>query len=108
MQHRYFTFDSSTDTVDEVDAATYHAWRFGPGDEERRRVALDTVGSRVVSTVFTGWLGDSPESKEPVLFETLVFVAGKRIETDGEQYATVAEARAGHKRIVDELRSQVS
>lgn len=67
-----------------------------------RRVARDQIGEAEVSTVFLAldhaWTGDVP-----ILFETMVF-GGER---DGDQarYSTWDEAEAGHRRIVDELRS---
>lgn len=68
-----------------------------------RRVALDEISPEVkVSTVFLGLdhnFGDGP----PVFFETMVF--GGPLDGEGERYSTWQEAEAGHRAIVDRVRS---
>lgn len=68
-----------------------------------RRVARDEIGFQEIITSFLGidyQFGQGP----PLLFETMVF-------PDCEicvRYATWDEAVAGHKRVVDDVRSEVS
>lgn len=71
-----------------------------------RRVALDKLDGDVeVSTVFLGidhaWGGG-----EPILFESMVF-GGPHSDWQ-DRYHTWAEAEAGHRRIVENLRAGLS
>ena len=68
-----------------------------------RRVAFDEVGSQKVVTSFLGIdhnFGQGP----PLLFETMVF---PEFETCF-RYATWDEAAAGHAKVLDEVRREVS
>jgi hypothetical protein len=64
--------------------------------ESGRRVAYDVVGDVTVSTVLLGvdhnFFGEGP----PIIFETMIF-GGKHDEYQ-ERYATLEEARAGHRK----------
>ena len=70
-------------------------------NRERRRVGLDQVGDKTVSTVFlmldVNWGGG-----EPLVFETMVFDEDR--SHDLRRYATYAEAVAGHRETVAQLR----
>lgn len=70
-------------------------------ERETRVVARTTLpnGNRV-STIWRGLnhgYGDGP----PLIFEIMVFLENTFEELDCERYATEAEARAGHARMVD-------
>lgn len=64
-----------------------------------RKVALDTIDGRTISTVFLG-LDHSFHSSRPLLFETMIFSAD-RLDEYQERYATWQEAEQGHQRAVD-------
>lgn len=74
-------------------------FRLGP---EARRVAEDTIGAAWVSTVFLT-VDHGFGRGAPVLFETMVFGG----DHDGEQwrYRSWDDAEAGHRAVVDALRS---
>ena len=78
-------------------------WVKSFGDSDMKRVALDQVGEAEVSTVWLG-LDHSFGSGPPLIFETMIF-GGER---DGDQwrYPTEDTARAGHERVVAELRDR--
>lgn len=63
-------------------------------DPDYRRVAKADVGAFTVSTVWLGALSPSGGSNTEAQFETMVF--GPLTTAPGQQYATEAEARAGH------------
>ncbi len=70
-------------------------------DPDYKRVALDRVGDKEVSTVWLGLdhnFGNGP----PLIFETMVF--GDDGEEDVRRYSTKDEAERGHARIVASLR----
>lgn len=68
------------------------------------RLLEDTVGKHWVSTV---WLGlDHGYGKgPPLIFETMVFPSGEWVEVYCDRYSTIGEARAGHERVVEQLRT---
>lgn len=78
------------------------------------RIGLDRVGDVEVSTVWIGVDHGHDPSGPPIIFETMVFGLDtqnfdgsggeRRIGGETHRYATAAEARAGHDRIVAELR----
>lgn len=67
-----------------------------------RVVRQDMVGNVFVSTVFLG-LDHGWREGPPVLFETMIFGGPRAQET--HRYCTWDEAEAGHKRILEELKS---
>ena len=73
-------------------------------DYEYKRVAETTIGRLWVSTVWLGLdhsFGDGP----PLIFETMVFVAGEGgDDLDCRRYSTEAEALAGHEDVLAEIR----
>lgn len=66
-----------------------------------RHVGKDEVGDQGVSTVFLGI--DHGFGSTPQWFETMVF--GGLNDEYQERYQTYAEALAGHKRIVESVKS---
>ncbi len=77
-----------------------HEWARKFEDRDYKRVALTELpDGKEVSTVWLGldhqW-GEGP----PLIFETMVFPPGSRIELDAERYSTLEEAQAGHDAMV--------
>ena len=66
------------------------------------RVAYTDIGPCYVSTVFLG-MDHSWSDGPPELFETMIF--GDEHSEDQWRYATYDEAEAGHKAIVEALKS---
>jgi hypothetical protein len=82
-------------------------WAAKLEDDSYRRVAFDRVGSLEVSTVWLG-LDHAHGIGPPLIFETMVF------DEDGgssggycERYTALAEAMAGHARVVAALLAEV-
>lgn len=69
-----------------------------------RWIAITSVGSSVVSTV---WLGvdHAYTTGDLKIFETMVF-DGDGSCGDCRRYSTLEEAKAGHQDVVDELRNE--
>lgn len=72
---------------------------------ERRRVAVDQIGTLTVSTVFLG-INHQWESGPPILWETMVFGLPGDIDEIQLRYSSRADALEGHKRTCDEIRSR--
>lgn len=67
-----------------------------------RKVANDTVGEAMVSTVFLGMDHDIlQEESSPILFETMIF--GGEHDDYMRRYHTYDEAQSGHHKIVKAL-----
>lgn len=62
-----------------------------------RQVAKDKIGDANISTVFLG-LDHSFNGGIPILFETMVF--GGKLDQEQERYATLEQAKRGHKLMV--------
>ena len=73
-----------------------------------RHVVRDKVGDKEVSTVFLGldYSFDYLGKAKPIFFETMIFNEKGEAEDDW-RYCTWEEAEAGHKKIVEELKSKV-
>lgn len=71
--------------------------------EDYRRIGLDYVGNWRVSTVWLGSDHNFSEVGPPLIFETMVFEGNKSDDKFCARYATEAEARTGHARVVREL-----
>lgn len=72
-----------------------------------RRVAQDSVGLYWVSTVWLGIdnsFGFGGRGTRPIIFETMVFLAGTPKDMNMNRYSTEAEALAGHEATVAEIR----
>jgi hypothetical protein len=85
----------------EPDVLTWAQWM----ETGERQVALDTVGTDRVSTVFLGcnycWTDDAP----PILFETMVFSA-EGAALDQQRYSSWDEALAGHAEVVAQRKDE--
>ena len=73
-------------------------------DINNRRIVLDEVGEYKVSTLFLGL--DHGVGYVPHLFETMVFTKDFQVPEEGEgfyqeRYATIQEAREGHRKAVE-------
>lgn len=80
------------------------AWSLLFNDPGYKRIGDDRIGEARVSTVWLGidhGFGVGP----PLIFETMIF--GGPYNDDQWRYSTEAEAKAGHRRIVDALRRGV-
>lgn len=93
--HRYYNKEGEPITMRE--------WLRLHGNMKYRRIALDETsvvrasGSRESVEVSTVWLGmDHGFGCEPLIFETMIF--GGPHDVYQERYATLEEAKAGHKR----------
>ena len=71
-------------------------------EEDSTRIGYDTVGKAHVSTVWLG-LDHSFGLGPPIIFETMVF--GGEYDQYCTRYSTKEQARAGHKRVVADLRA---
>lgn len=71
-----------------------------------RHVGDDMVDGKRVSTVFLGlcpnWI---PESKVPIVFETMVFEDNSEIYQ--ERYSTWKEAEEGHQRAIEWVKKRM-
>ena len=67
-----------------------------------RKVAKDTIGDSVISTVFLG-LDHSFGYGPPLLFETLVF--GGKLDQEMDRYTTLEEAEKGHLAMVEKVKT---
>jgi hypothetical protein len=94
---RFYILDDDNHPIESTDVAS---WVWKEANRERMRVGRTEVGLSEVSTVFLtmdhGWDGVRE------VFETMIF-GGER---DGEcfRYSTWVDAKAGHDRIVTELK----
>jgi hypothetical protein len=84
----------------QVGMAEWDRWRSTNPD---RRVAVDDVAGKKVSTVFLG-IDHSFGGPVPILFETMVFPAGSWADEFCDRYATWDEAAAGHAEVVRKLK----
>ena len=90
---------------------TMHQWAEKFQDEDYTHIARDVIGPdepldpAPLITVSTFWLGVNPNwrNDEPLIYETLIIGGG--YDATGMRYATEQQARAGHRRVVDELRA---
>ena len=96
MNNKHYILNDKHEII-EVDFMT---WGRFFNYAENRRVALDEVNGKKISTVFLG-IDHNFEEGEPLLFETMVF--GKD-EEDCERYSTWKEAEEGHKKMVEKYK----
>lgn len=93
----FYILDDNNNPVESTDL---ESWRWETANPERLRVGWDEIGEVLASTVFTtrgySWIGKLE------VFETMVF-GGER---GGERfcYETWDAAKAGHDRVVAELK----
>jgi len=69
------------------------------------RVGSDHINGWWVSTVFIGLDHSFGRQGPPIVFETMVFPEDNYDEHYMNRYATWAEAEAGHRRVVEELKA---
>lgn len=97
-----YILDDDGNPVKEPNLITWARWF--EENQDKKRVAQDTVGPARVSPVFLGldhrW-GEGP----PLIFETMVF--GGNHDEDGDRYSTKAEALEGHARFVERERKEL-
>lgn len=96
-------YDKAGKEISMMEAARLH------GDFEYVIVAREYVGEKPVSTVWLALDHRHWDDGAPLIFETLVFNRGATLRDSGimERYSTEVEAKAGHARIVAELKAGV-
>lgn len=98
-----YILDKNGKPVLEPDLRKWAVWFGSAQNSGGRTTALTDVGKYEVSTVFLA-LDYSFGGNEPVLYETMVFEKGSRVNLDDEgffaRYHTKEEALKGHKHIV--------
>lgn len=100
----FYILDDDHQLVEVPDLLQWSYWSFGE-NQDRRFVALDRIGDTTVSTIFLGMKSNSMDALgiQYRPFETLVTGDRGAIE---RTYATWADAEAGHREIVNELRGK--
>jgi hypothetical protein len=93
-----YILDEHNQPVEEPDLIRWAMWMESADRHVRDSFQGDDVR---VSTVFLGLDHNHSDYGRPLLFETMVFVAGDGIEQ--ERYSTWAEAEEGHARWVAQV-----
>lgn len=96
---RFFDRDGKPITRDE--------WGQLCEDYDYRRVAIVDLGERLISTVWMG-IDHNVGKGKPIIFETVVFGDAFADDVYCERYSTLEEAKAGHDRIVSQVRSDLN
>ena len=99
----FYILDDEHRLIEEPDFMAWARWTFGE-NEDKRFVALDRIRDITVSTIFLG--AASKSFRSPLLFETLLTSNAGRPGDIQRKYATWAEAEAGHRAIVNNLRQK--
>jgi len=82
--------------------ADERVWEDKQGDPAYVQIDKATIPSGYwVSTIWVGIDHDPSPAGPPLIFETVVFEESTKKSVDRARYATEAEARAGHQRLVD-------
>ena len=100
----FYILDDEHRLIEEPDFMAWARWTFGE-NQDKRFIALDRIGDITVSTIFLGAQSKSFGSHHR-LFETLLTSNAGRPGDIQRKYATWAEAEAGHRAIVNELRQK--
>lgn len=80
---------------------TIDEWeRLNTENPEYKRVALDTVGTKRISTVLLGLDHNYFDNGLPLIFETMVFEGESWRDEECVRYSTEAEAIEGHRQMV--------
>lgn len=95
----YFDIDANPITLARW-SWLHHPQRFA----EYRRVAFDEIDLYAVSTVWLGLDHNFAPVGPPLIFETMVFLAGTPEDMGMHRYATREQALAGHEAICAEIR----
>jgi len=105
--------------IPENDLIKWSMWLGSKEGRKDRRIGMTKLSKYHVSTVFLGIDYSFRPGGVPILFETMVFENKKKInegpiggkfeyhsslEDYTERYSTLEEAKAGHKRIVREVK----
>lgn len=85
-------------------------WAHWMETDERRRVAVDTVGEYTISTVFIGINMSLMGNRPKLLFETMVFSydGGGELDLERQRYDTWREAEEGHAAMVERVKQHVA
>ena len=98
-----FILDDDGNPVEETDLIKWATWY--ETSAERRRVALDEINGKRISTIFLALDFDFIYRKgKPILWETMIFDAKEIIYS--ERYTSLADAKAGHAEAVKLVRSE--
>lgn len=101
MIHYYILVDNEPKEVELLDWARWYE-----DNQPASIVARDRIGPVEVSTVFLGFdHGLGQREGPPVLFETMVF--GGPLDQTQVRYARHAEAKAGHKQMVERVSERI-
>jgi hypothetical protein len=92
-------FDRAGEPID------FERWSLLFQDKRYQQIASDTLHGYLVSTVWLGIDHGWGFTREPVIFETMVFNVRDAPYPDVEQrrYCTEEQARAGHAEVVNEV-----
>lgn len=72
-----------------------------------RRVGLDVVDGKQISTVWLGLVHGNDASGRPLIFESMVFAGPKGgPDIESRRYATLNEAKAGHRWLVEKYSAE--
>ena len=82
-------------------------WLEQADKKDGRRVALTTIGTTRISTVFLGLNHAFAYNDKPQWFETMCF-SQDDIDGENERYETLDEARRGHDRMVAKVKEMQS
>lgn len=80
-------------------------WTFRFQHESYKRVGMDEVDGRRVSTVWLGIDHSFGRQGPPLIFESMVFAGDSWRDEWMQRYSTLADAVSGHERIVTWLRA---
>jgi hypothetical protein len=100
-----FILDDDGNPVEETDLIKWATWY--ETSAERRRVALDTINGKRISTIFLAMDFDFMfyRKGKPILWETMIFDAKER-SIYSKRYTSLADAKAGHAEAVKLVRSE--
>lgn len=100
----YFNLDENNNVIEceQKDWADLYETKEG---QERRRVAFDEVGKYEVSTVFLGLDHGHGFTREPLLFETMIFGKGN-LDNYQTRCATWDEAVEMHKEAIELINAE--
>jgi len=103
MKHVYYKLDENKKVV----PCTVEEWarRF---DQDDRVVGRTTIGSILVSTVFTGMDYDFSGEGPPILWETMIFRLERQLSDCDRCSGTWEDAEAMHARMVAKLISNTT
>jgi hypothetical protein len=96
---RYFKLDENKNAI--PCNAIEWSEQFETMSDKERRVGIDIIDGKLISTVFLG-LNHSHDKSEIHIFETMIFnQKGKLDELYCDRYATWKEAEIGHKKAIE-------